>query len=71
MSQCSTISKDFPIQPLAVTVADACRLSGLGTTTIYELIKEQRLRTVTVGRRRLVIFASLELLLVPESTTTA
>ena len=53
-------SNDF--KPLAVTVRQARRLSGLGATKIYELINEGRLETVRIGRRRLVRFASLEAL---------
>jgi excisionase family DNA binding protein len=71
MSQCSTASpafNDLPgIKPLAVTVADACRITGLGNTTIYALIREGKLRTFKAGRRRLVVYASLEALVSPEA----
>ena len=50
-------------KPLTVTVATAKQLSGLGTTTIWSLIKDERLETVRVGRRTLIKFASLEALL--------
>jgi len=48
---------------ISTTVDDACRVTGLGRTKIYELIGDGRLKTVTVGRRRLVMFDSLEALL--------
>jgi hypothetical protein len=54
-------------KPLTVTVATAKHLSGLGNTTIWTLIKNQTLETVHVGRRRLIIFRSLEALLAPRS----
>lgn len=38
------------------------RLSGLGRTTIYDLLATDRLRSITVGRRRLISVASIEAL---------
>ncbi len=52
-------------QPLAVTISDTCRITGLGRTKVYELIAEGKLKTVAIGRRRLVIFESIEALLRP------
>ena len=54
-------------KPLTVTVATAKRLSGLGNTTIWALIKDQTLDTVHVGRRTLITFRSLEALLTPRA----
>ncbi len=51
--------------PITVTVIEAQRLSGLGATTLWELIRSGQLETVRVGRRRLVVFKSLETLLQP------
>ena len=48
--------------PILVTVPEACRLSGLGRTKIFELIAQQKLKSVAIGRRRLVVFASIEAL---------
>jgi hypothetical protein len=53
------------LQPLTVTVATAKKLSGLGHTTIWGLIKRQTLEVVHVGRRTLVVYRSLEELLLP------
>lgn len=50
-------------RPLAVTVKTACELVGVGNTTMWGLIKEGRVKTVSIGRRRLVLYASLESLL--------
>jgi hypothetical protein len=54
-------------KPLTVTVTTARKLSGLGNTKIWELIKTHKLKTVSIGRRRLIVFASLEHLLSPEA----
>jgi excisionase family DNA binding protein len=53
------------LDPLAVTVAEVKRLTGLGLTTIWKLIAEKELESVHVGRRRLIVFASLRRLLTP------
>jgi excisionase family DNA binding protein len=50
-------------RPLAVPVKTACKLTGIGNTTMWALIRTGRVKTVSIGRRRLVIFDSLELLL--------
>jgi excisionase family DNA binding protein len=49
-------------KPLTVSIEEACRLIGVGRTTMWQLIKSRRVATVSVGRRRLVIYASLEAL---------
>jgi hypothetical protein len=56
----------LPLRPLAVTVQTARALTGLGNTTLWQLISAQKLQTVSVGRRRLIIFKSLEALLNPD-----
>jgi excisionase family DNA binding protein len=50
-------------QRLTCTIGEACDVTGLGRTTLYELIGTGRLRTTTVGRRRLVLVDSLLALL--------
>lgn len=57
-------------QRLTCTVAEACEVTGLGRTKIYELIGNGRITTTTVGRRRLVIVQSL-LALVSVNATPA
>jgi excisionase family DNA binding protein len=54
-------------EPLAVPVNTAKRLSGLGHTTIYELIKQGKLKSTVVGRRRLINYALLKALVAPEA----
>jgi excisionase family DNA binding protein len=50
-------------QRLACTVEEACEVTGLGRTKLYELIGDGRLDTTTIGRRRLVLVRSLLALL--------
>jgi hypothetical protein len=54
-------------QPLAVTVSQACKLSGLGPTSIWAFLRDGRLEAVRVPgvRRTLVTFRSLAKLLTP------
>jgi excisionase family DNA binding protein len=56
------------LKPLTVTVATAKKISGLGNTTVWGLIKQGKLEAVRVGRRTLVTFRSLEALLAPAHT---
>jgi hypothetical protein len=51
------------VKPIAVTVATAKSITGLGNTTIWKLIKEQKLETRRVGNRVLVLVRSIERLL--------
>jgi len=53
------------IKTLAVTVKTARQVTGLGNTTMWALIKSGRVKTVSIGRRRLVVYASLESLVGP------
>ena len=72
MSTCRTENADghpsngIALKPLTVTVGAATKISGLGTTTVWKLIKERKLEAVHVGRRTLVTIRSLELLLTPK-----
>jgi excisionase family DNA binding protein len=46
-------------RPLTVTIQQACALTGLSHVTIYKLIKLGKLRSIKIGRRTLVTYASL------------
>ena len=48
--------------PITVTVNEALRITGLGRTTLYKLIGQEKVKTILIGRRRLVIYDSLEAL---------
>jgi len=56
------------VQKLTCTINEACEMTGLGRTKLYELIGDGHLTTTTVGRRRLVVVRSLLSLL--ESNTS-
>ena len=47
------------VQKLTCTINEACEMTGLGRTKLYELIGDGHLATTTVGRRRLVVVRSL------------
>ena len=46
-------------EKLTCTINEACEMTGLGRTKLYELIGDGHLATTTVGRRRLVVVRSL------------
>jgi excisionase family DNA binding protein len=46
-------------QPIAYSVNEACRVSSIGRTRLYELIKDGQLDVVKIGRRTLVKADSL------------
>jgi excisionase family DNA binding protein len=48
---------------IAVPVNEACQIAGIGRTLLYRLLGEGALESVAIGRRRLIIVASLERLL--------
>ena len=50
-------------QPITLSIKDAARTLGIGRTTIYRLIGEQRLETVKIGNRTLVKTASINRLI--------
>lgn len=52
-----------PPQPLAYSIADACKVISIGKTRLYELIAEGRLDTRKIGSRTLIPAASLHALL--------
>jgi excisionase family DNA binding protein len=50
-------------EPLAYSVADACRVSSIGRTRLYQLIGEGRLEARKIGKRTLIPAASLRALI--------
>lgn len=54
-------------QPLAYSVADACKVSSIGKTRLYALIAEGRLQSRKVGKRTLIPAASLRALIEGEA----
>jgi excisionase family DNA binding protein len=47
-------------KPFAFTIIAACRLTGLGRTTIYAALKSGALSARKCGRRTLILAADLE-----------
>ena len=43
-----------PLEPLAYRVEDACKVLGIGRTSLYELIGTGKLRAVSVAGRTLI-----------------
>lgn len=50
-------------EPLAYSVSEACRVSSLGRTRLYQLIAEGRLEVRKIGKRTLIPAASLRALI--------
>ena len=51
------------IEPLAYSIREACRVSSLGRTRLYQLIGEGRLEVRKIGKRTLIPAASLRALI--------
>jgi excisionase family DNA binding protein len=54
--------------PLLVTVPEACRLLGLSRSSVWNLIKDGRIKVARIGRRTLPLYKSLELLAAPKTS---
>src|SRR5579872_7018673 len=64
MADPKTSRRDIQLEPpLTVTVREACRLLGVGNTTMWSLITNKRVDSLHIGRRCLVTYSSLEALL--------
>jgi len=48
-----------PLMPISVRIPDACRLTGLSRSRLYELMKSGDVEFVKVGSSTLVIVESL------------
>ena len=64
-STVASASKESPqgLKPLSVSLRTARALVGVGNTKLWELINKGTLRTIMIGRKRFVVYESLELLL--------
>jgi excisionase family DNA binding protein len=51
------------IEPLTLTINDACKALGIGRTSLYELINEGKLETVIIAGRRLVPVTAIRALI--------
>ena len=60
LNTAATVEASGGLPPLAVSFKEACRLLGVGPSYMTKLIKESRIETLALGRRRLITYASLE-----------
>jgi excisionase family DNA binding protein len=51
------------MDPLAVSILDAARLTSLCRSTIYVLLRDGKLRSIKVGGRHLVDYGSIKQLM--------
>ncbi len=56
---------------ISVGIDNAAKLTGLSRSRIYELMGEGKVRSVHIGRRRLVLVSSLRELLGESASTPA
>ena len=50
------------MQKLTVTVKEACEALSIGRSKLYEMLGEQRLDSICLGRRRLITTESIRAL---------
>lgn len=50
----------MPSDPILLTIPDAAKTLAVSRSTLYELLQTGAIRSVTLGRRRLVEYASLQ-----------
>jgi len=55
----------FNLEPLTVSVQTAQNILDIGNTKFWLLVKEGRIELAEVGRRRMVVYASLRTLAQP------
>ena len=54
-----------PIEPIAVRISTAVKLTGICRSTIYELIGAGTIETVKIGRSTFILYPSLKRLFEP------
>lgn len=47
------------MEPLLYSIEDTCRLLSLGQTKVFELLSTGQLKSVKIGRKRLIQAASI------------
>lgn len=63
LTNCSSPHVNPDIAPLTYSIEQCCNLTSLKRTTVFNLIRSNRLRVVHIGRRTLVLASSLHDLL--------
>lgn len=56
--------------PLTVRLSEACRITGMGRTKLYALIKKGEIVTVKIGRVTLIPVSSIETMLERHTRST-
>jgi excisionase family DNA binding protein len=59
------------LEPISIDIPEACRLTSVGRSKLYQLMDAGEVRFVKVGKRRLVLVASLREWLAKLETGTA
>lgn len=49
-----------PGEPISIRIAAAVKLTGIGRSTLYEMIKAGDIETVKIGRSTFIRYASLK-----------
>jgi excisionase family DNA binding protein len=60
-----------PVRPIAITIEEASKLSGIPRSSIYVLLRKNLLQGTKVGRRHLILYDGLERLVKGESLEAA
>lgn len=50
----------LPVEPICVRIATAVKLTGIGRSTIYELIASGQIETVKIGRSTFIPYRCLK-----------
>jgi excisionase family DNA binding protein len=53
----------LPVEPLCVRISAAVKLTGIGRSTLYELINAGEIETVKIGRSTFILYRSLKRLI--------
>lgn len=48
---------------ISYTIPDACAVTGIGSTKLYQLVAEEKIRLIKVGRRSLIPATDLRTLI--------
>lgn len=54
------MSEGDPYKPLTVRIRDACRMTGIGRSKLYELIESGDIEVIKIGRMTLISVSELE-----------
>jgi hypothetical protein len=69
---CDHTNEPLTIEPITITIAETCRITGYGPTTVWKLIKQGKIRVLRLEevRRTLPYLASVNELLAPQPPPT-